>query len=68
MRPIGGADGCVCWHCGRTVDLQMRTTRYLYRGELPSTAVIEDWVPCDCGAFQNVRRVNEIIISPLRAS
>ena len=28
--------------------------------------VIEDWIDCTCGAYQNVRRLNEITVEPTR--
>jgi len=67
MRPIGACAPVVCWHCGQPVDFQsgQQTARYLYRGEQPFTVVIEDWVHCACGAYQNIRRLNEITVEAL---
>ena len=64
MRPIGPAPKVNCWNCGRPIVVQRgkRGARYLYRGEQPSTVIVEDWVPCECGAFQNVRHLNEVIV------
>ena len=36
--------------------------RQIYRGDQPLTVVIEDWMECTCGAYQNVRRLNEISV------
>ena len=30
------------------------------------TAVIEAWLECECGAYQNVRRMSEISVEPIR--
>lgn len=70
MRPLGPEPTTVCWHCGRTVDASagLHAARYIYRGEQPATAIIEDWVECVCGAYQNLRRLNEITIEPLGKS
>lgn len=67
MRPIGNAPEVVCWNCGRKIEREhgAHAARYLYRGDQPSTAVIEDWIECECGAYQNVRRLNEITIEAL---
>jgi hypothetical protein len=67
MRPIGAEPSTPCWHCGRPVALDggAHAARYLYRGEQADTAVIEDWIECTCGAFQNIRRLNEITVEPL---
>jgi hypothetical protein len=48
-----------CWHCGRAVAGKRRA-RYLYRGDRPNSAIIEDWHQCPCGAYQNIRRSTEI--------
>ena len=56
--------GVSCWHCGRTVGGR-RVARYLYPGDRPRTAIVEDWHACACGAFQNVRRPTEISVSSL---
>ena len=39
--------------------------RYLYPGDRPRTAIVEDWHSCQCGAFQNVRRPTEITVFSL---
>jgi hypothetical protein len=64
MRPIGPPPKVACWNCGAQVAVERgkRGARYLYRGEQPSTVIVEDWVPCACGAFQNIRHLNEVII------
>ena len=64
MRPIGPQPKVRCWNCGGDVEVQKsnRVARYLYRGEQPSTVVVEDWVTCSCGAYQNVRRVHEMVV------
>ena len=54
-----------CWHCGIPVSGK-RFARYLYPGERPRTAIVEDWFRCVCGAFANVRRTTEIVVSPVR--
>jgi hypothetical protein len=68
MRPLGTVPAVVCWHCSRTIDreLAVHAARYIYRGDQPSTAVIEDWLECECGAYQNLRRMSEIIVEPIR--
>ena len=53
-----------CWHCRRPVA-GSAVARYLYPGERPRTALVEDWFACTCGAYQNVRRPTDIRISPL---
>ena len=57
-----------CWHCGRPIDAPPATqaARYLYRGDQPLTVVVEDWMRCTCGAYQNVRRLNEIRVEAAR--
>jgi len=67
MRPIGSVPEAICWHCSRTInrDLAVHAARYIYRGDQPTTAVIEDWLECECGAYQNVRRMTEILIEAL---
>lgn len=67
MRPIGTKPDVDCWHCGRSIERSgtLHAARYIYRGEQPSTAVIEDWIECECGAYQNVRRLNEITVEAL---
>jgi hypothetical protein len=67
MRPIGVAPATVCWHCGNVVDFNsgVHAGRYIYRGDQPLTAVIEDWIHCECGAYQNVRRLTEITVEPV---
>lgn len=64
MRPIGVTAAIACWHCGQPIDFSAgdATARYLYRGDQPLTVVVEDWVHCTCGAYQNVRRLNEISV------
>jgi hypothetical protein len=54
----------LCWHCGRGV-VGKRRARYLYRGDRPNSAIIEDWHQCACGAYQNVRRSTEITVQSL---
>jgi hypothetical protein len=39
-----------------------RVARYMYRGEQPSTVIVEDWITCACGAYQNVRRLHEMVV------
>ncbi len=70
MRPLGTESPVVCWHCSRTIDrgLAVHAARYLYRGDQPSTAVVEDWLECECGAYQNTRRIAEIHVEPLGKS
>ena len=67
MHPLGTAASVVCWHCGQAVDTEGETpaARYLYRGDAPTTVIVETWLLCACGAYQNARRVNEIRIEPL---
>jgi hypothetical protein len=67
MRPIGANPDVVCWHCSRTIDMEtsVHAARYIYRGDQPYTAVIEDWMECACGAYQNTRRMSEIHVEAL---
>jgi hypothetical protein len=67
MRPLGVTATVVCWHCGQVVDFSAGepSARYLYRGDAPLTVVVEDWMRCTCGAYQNVRRLNEIRVEAL---
>ena len=67
MRPVGPGPDVRCWNCDRPIDPRgrIRTARYLYRGEVPTSMIVEDWFECDCGAFQNVRRVNEVVVDKL---
>lgn len=62
MRPIGAVAPVACWHCNTSLDPDAGepTARYLYRGDQARTIVVEDWIRCTCGAYQNVRRLNEI--------
>jgi hypothetical protein len=62
MRPIGTTPDIICWHCSRKIERRgaILAARYLYPGEQPSTAVIEDWIECECGAYQNTRTMSEI--------
>ena len=67
MKPIGAEPTTLCWHCGRTIVRTegVHAARYIYRGDQPLTVVIEDWMECTCGAYQNLRRLNEITIEPI---
>jgi hypothetical protein len=67
MRPIGAVAPVVCWHCSQPLDPAAAdpAARYLYRGDQPHTVVVEDWLHCTCGAYQNIRRLNEISVDPL---
>jgi hypothetical protein len=67
MRPLGPDPTTACWHCGRIIEprVGVRAARYIYRGEQPATAIIEDWIECECGAYQNLRRLNEITIESI---
>ena len=67
MRAIGVTPQTVCWHCGEVIDFTAgeQTARYLYRGDQPFTVLIEDWMHCKCGAYQNVRRLNEISVEAI---
>jgi hypothetical protein len=67
MRPIGPVPEAVCWHCSRTIDkdVAVHAARYIYRGDQPFTAVIEDWIECACGAYQNIRSMSEIVVEAL---
>jgi hypothetical protein len=67
LRPDPLARDARCWHCRRAVTGPC-LARYLYPGERPRTAVVEDWYACACGAYQNVRRSSEIRISAVRAA
>jgi hypothetical protein len=67
MRPIGVAAPIACWHCRQPIDFTNGdpTARYLYRGDQPFTVVVEDWMLCACGAYQNIRRLNEISVETI---
>jgi len=64
LRSSPPLKGTKCWHCGSTA-LGARAARYLYQGDRPKSAIVEDWHQCGCGAYQNVRRPAEITVSPL---
>ena len=70
MRPIGAAPRTVCWHCARPIDFAVdaQAARYLYRGDQPLTVIVEDWMRCTCGAYQNIRRLTEITVEALGKS
>ena len=57
----------MCWHCGRSIDVAVneKAARYLYRADQPLTIVVEDWLLCSCGAYQNVRQLTEITVESL---
>lgn len=65
LRPDPAAQQTRCWHCGNAVGTGKPSARYLYRGERPNIAIVEDWHRCACGAFQNVRRATEITVRSL---
>ncbi len=67
MRPIGKAPATTCWNCNAVIENKKGThaARYIYRSEQPLTAVVEDWVHCECGAYQNIRCLNEITVETL---
>jgi hypothetical protein len=67
MRPLGTVPDVICWHCSRPIDrdLAVLAARYMYPGDQPYTAVIEDWMECECGAYQNSRRLSEISVEAL---
>jgi hypothetical protein len=65
LRPDPTAQQTRCWHCGSAVGAGKPSARYLYRGDRPNLAIVEDWHRCACGAFQNVRRATEITVRPL---
>jgi len=64
MRPVGASAETPCWHCQRPIheETGLHAARYLYRSEQPQLAVVEDWIHCECGAYQNVRHLSEITI------
>lgn len=63
MRPESVAEAPMCWNCGAPVHAGASEARYLYRGPRARTAIVEDWIACACGAYQNVRQVKEIVVS-----
>jgi hypothetical protein len=67
MRPIGAQPKTVCWHCAEPIDKEHGThaARYIYRAEQALTAVVEDWMRCACGAYQNLRSLNEITVESI---
>jgi hypothetical protein len=67
MKPVGKAPATTCWNCGAPVDNAsgVHAARYIYRSEQPLTAVVEDWIECACGAYQNLRCLNEISVETL---
>lgn len=70
MKPIGEPAPVACWHCSRPVAFseEAQAARYLYRGDQPLTVLVEDWLRCECGAFQNLRRLNQIVVESLGKS
>jgi hypothetical protein len=69
MRPLGTRPTTVCWHCSAPVDHSgVHAARYIYRGDQALTALVEDWIACSCGAYQNLRCVNEITVETLGKS
>ena len=60
-----GTKAPVCWHCSQTLVATHSEARYMYRHD-GERAIFEDWIACDCGAFQNIRRVHSITIETLR--
>lgn len=67
MKPIGSPPATLCWNCGAAVakDSGTHAARYIYRGDQALTAVVEDWIACACGAYQNVRCLNEITVEKM---
>lgn len=65
MHAVSTVEMPLCWNCTRPIT-GLSEARYLYRGPQATTAIVEDWVACACGAFQNVRQVKEIQISSER--
>ncbi len=67
MRTLGTDPPVICWHCTRVIDRRtaVHAARYLYRGDQPYIALIEDWLECECGAYQNVRRMSEITVEAI---
>ncbi|GAC1422565.1 MAG: hypothetical protein NVSMB5_16130 [Candidatus Velthaea sp.] len=55
-----------CWHCGEALPGGASAARYLYQGPSAATAIVEDWMSCRCGAFQNVCQIKEISIESTR--
>jgi hypothetical protein len=70
MRPIGAPPQAACWHCGAVIDRTagVLAARYIYRGDQPLTAIVEDWMECTCGAYQNLRCLNEITVESVGKS
>lgn len=54
----------ICWHCGIVLAGKRSEARYLYRHD-GERAIVEDWVACTCGAFQNIRRLHSITVEHL---
>jgi hypothetical protein len=66
MRPIGTPPSAACWNCGAVVDQSgVRAARYMYRADQPLAVLVEDWIACTCGAFQNLRCLNAISVETL---
>jgi len=67
MRPIGTPPPTPCWHCGESIERSGEAfeVRYIHRSEQPLTVILEDWIKCTCGAYQNVRRLTEILVESL---
>jgi hypothetical protein len=70
MRPVGKPPLTNCWHCNAAIENAsgLHAARYIYRSEHAMTAVVEDWIHCDCGAYQNIRCLNEITVETLGKS
>jgi hypothetical protein len=70
MRPIGAPQATSCWHCGSPIDrsVGVHAARYIYRGDQPLTAIVEDWFECRCGAYQNLRCLSEITVESIGKS
>jgi hypothetical protein len=52
-----------CWHCGRAVTGKAKAT-FLYPRK--RHVVVDRWLECECGAFQNVSHPHQISIEGYR--
>ena len=70
MRSIAPGPETPCWHCGQAIERSGTSIagRYIYRADQAHTAIVEDWIECSCGAYQNVRRLNEITVESVGKS
>ncbi len=52
-----------CWHCGSLVGGRVEA-RFMYRRS--QRIIFDEWVACNCGAYQNVMRERSVTIEPMQ--